>query len=68
MKVKDLMKKLLKYNPEAEIIFSYYIQDDPGHISIHGRFDSDRNVMIVYHNDQGVNDKIEIYNAFIRKV
>lgn len=62
MKVKDLIYRLLNYDSNAEVIFSYYIQDDSNKILTHGKFDENTNIIISYH------DKIEIYNAYIRKV
>ena len=67
MKVKDLINRLLKYGLNTEVTFSFYVQDDPNHILIYGKFD-DTTIMIRDHSDQGENDEVEIYNAYIRKV
>lgn len=64
MTVKELVKNLMHYNPQAEVIFSYYINNEQT-AACHGVFDL-RKFMIVNHSGTGKN-MIEIYNADVLK-
>ena len=66
MKVKELMSKLSAYDPNAEIVFEYYVQEG-NNFSMHGFFDNRKNCLIKNQNADKTINEVIIYNADIHE-